>query len=1304
MTQVIQSGLTLLDYGVKWGTGTSGGVRVYEGLSYSYAVLYKMQPNVRTCVDFLARNVAQLGLHTYRRVSGTDRVRLTAKEHQLARIIKQPNPWTTTYRMIESLMGDLGIYWNAYWLKVLVGDVITLIRIPPGIVTPVGTGNSPSGYKVGYDDGERTYDADVVMHFRGYNPEDARMGLSPLETLRRVLAEEQAMGDYREYFWQNAARMGGIIERPKDAPKWSEDLRKRFVAELQAVHAGAANSGKTMLLEDGMSWKQQTFSAQESEYLAGRKLTREECARQYHIPLPMVGILDHATFCLPAHVLIYAADGPRPIAEVKADDLIWSHDGERFVIKRVIRSGQTGIDFLIRIKTQNRTIETNATHPFLVRRLVRVAGEADPDADRKTRAGQSRWHYEARHVYVPAGELKRGDVLVVLNELPVVGDNAQSIRRMEFYGLYLGDGNMMSNRGKHHGIAISRADDAPYMDYYRDVMTSEFVSFGSSGNGNTREGVPTQPVHLIEGDRQTRFVSVRVAEEFEALGLSGTAHTKRVPGWVFQASREARLAFLRGYLDADGSVDKRGKISYSSCSKDLIEDIRHLCMSLGIAVNNAYHCVRSDIKMPNGTTCDVDQWAITCSDPKANRQIGTHDPRYAERLASARGFDAKGKDYPFARGRRSEPPIGCIYSKVVAVETLYPQAVYDIEVEDTHNFIAAGVLVHNSNIKEQHKNLYQDCLGPWLRMIEQEIELQLLPDLADKEDVYCEFNIQEKLSGSFEEQAASSMSAVGRPWMTVNEWRARQNLPSLPGGDELTTPLNVTTGISAPDEEPKEESDAQFKGGGKRLDPTRMQLRKRYAEKWADVLGRYWKRQGQTIRSRAGDGNVEAATLWTDKARWRKELAEELFKLGIDTAWAWASYVAAWADVSIAQEPMEAYVNEAAERSAGYLTDATVEDTVKALRAEDPKGALETVFDTLVTVTAVAVGISKVTQMANFGSHEGARQSKLKTKTWQVNSVNPRSDHAALNGATVNLDDIFYQTGQRWPGDPAGGAENNANCFPGNTRVMATDVQAAYRRSYVGDIIRITTRDGHELSATPNHPILTVTGWRQAHLLAEGDYIVGCFGSEDIAAVNPNIEHMNTEISEIFNLVAVDGTSKRIAGVIEQFHGDGQDSEVDIVTPHGQLGDTFDPPIVKPLSKNSLPLPDISLAGLLPDGSLSHLDVAAPSTSKGGMSSVSSESPFGGSQSSVTDALSGAVAPGTDASLQQPSPDGAAAAAEESGDGLLRFAGKISADQIVSVERVAFTGHVYNLQTKSGWYIANNIIAHNCQCSVVFQK
>ena len=121
-----------------------------------------------------------------------------------------------------------------------------------------------------------------------------------------------------------------------------------------------------------------------------------------------------------------------------------------------------------------------------------------------------------------------------------------------------------------------------------------------------------------------------------------------------------------------------------------------------------------------------------------------------------------------------------------------------------------------SNITEQHKMLYQDTLGPWLTMITEEIALQLLPDFELNPDrFYCEFNLREKLTGSFEERADAIQKSVGGPTMTVNEARALDNRPPIEGGDTLIVPLNVTQN-GDPDPIPADQPDdtpAEIPGG-----------------------------------------------------------------------------------------------------------------------------------------------------------------------------------------------------------------------------------------------------------------------------------------------------------------------------------------------------------------------------------------------------------------------------------------------------------------------------------------------------------
>lgn len=49
-------------------------------------------------------------------------------------------------------------------------------------------------------------------------------------------------------------------------------------------------------------------------------------------------------------------------------------------------------------------------------------------------------------------------------------------------------------------------------------------------------------------------------------------------------------------------------------------------------------------------------------------------------------------------------------------------------------------------------------------------------------------------------------------------------------------------------------------------------------------------------------------------------------------------------------------------------------------------------------------------------------------------------------------------------------------------------------------------------------------------------------------------------------------------------------------------------------------------------------------------------------------------------------------------DTLSALSGHVVADCIIEISRRDFADHVYNLQTSTGWYVANNIITHNCRC------
>ncbi|MDP3247910.1 MAG: replicative DNA helicase [Polaromonas sp.] len=68
----------------------------------------------------------------------------------------------------------------------------------------------------------------------------------------------------------------------------------------------------------------------------------------------------------------------------------------------------------------------------------------------------------------------------------------------------------------------------------------------------------------------------------QALGLSGlSSDGKFIPRVYLEADKSARLAVLRGLLDADGWVEKWGSVRFSTSSHQLAKDVQELARSLG---------------------------------------------------------------------------------------------------------------------------------------------------------------------------------------------------------------------------------------------------------------------------------------------------------------------------------------------------------------------------------------------------------------------------------------------------------------------------------------------------------------------------------------------------------------------------------------------------------------------------------------------------------------------------------------------------------------------------------------------------
>lgn len=72
-----------------------------------------------------------------------------------------------------------------------------------------------------------------------------------------------------------------------------------------------------------------------------------------------------------------------------------------------------------------------------------------------------------------------------------------------------------------------------------------------------------------------------------------------------------------------------------------------------------------------------------------------------------------------------------------------------------------------------------------------------------------------------------------------------------------------------------------------------------------------------------------------------------------------------------------------------------------------------------------------------------------------------------------------------------------------------------------------------------------------------------------------------------------------------------------------------------------------------------------------------------------------------ESSVNQRGPEATGAYPMPTTGDLATFAGQVGTDCILKLRRRSWSGHVYNLQTETGWFLANGILTHNCRCARV---
>ena len=316
-----------------------------------------------------------------------------------------------------------------------------------------------------------------------------------------------------------------------------------------------------------------------------------------------------------------------------------------------------------------------------------------------------------------------------------------------------------------------------------------------------------------------------------------------------------------------------------------------------------------------------------------------------------------------------------------------------------------------ASAKDNARALYADTLAPLLSMIQQRINKDLAPMVGAPSTEYVEFDLMAKLNGSFEEQAASLQTAVGGPYMTRQEARARMNLPREPDG-ELITPLNVLVGglASPTDTAPKAAPRDLAHAKGCDCPACRSMAarakaaprgRKAYqpptedeADAYHAALVAFYERQRKSVLSAMGaksGAKADGTPTWWDAERWDRELADDLMAAVLSGA----TRAARDALRQLGIDPREYdeartrnFLRAWAESRAAGINAKTLEGLCAAQAGGlDPASVGATpagVFDLAMGARATQQAQTIATQTASWGVMEAGRQCAPAetTKTW----------------------------------------------------------------------------------------------------------------------------------------------------------------------------------------------------------------------------------------------------------------------------------------------------------------------------------
>lgn len=245
--------------------------------------VWESQPSVRKVVSFMASTVAALPWRVYRAEDG-GRERLYDSPAET--LVRRPTRFTSSADLVTGLALDWLLYGSA--CAVLVDEEIVRVPAPLLMLSTDVFGRVNDVATVAGGETVSLSDLPVAL-MHGWDP-DGSGAVAPVRTLRALLAELSEAEGWRRRMWTDVPRVSAQVTRPKDAPRWSDEKRERFL-QAMADFKSSTSGGSIPVMEDGMKLESAPQVQPDlSSASSVRTLTDIEVAGYFGVPPELLGM------------------------------------------------------------------------------------------------------------------------------------------------------------------------------------------------------------------------------------------------------------------------------------------------------------------------------------------------------------------------------------------------------------------------------------------------------------------------------------------------------------------------------------------------------------------------------------------------------------------------------------------------------------------------------------------------------------------------------------------------------------------------------------------------------------------------------------------------------------------------------------------------------------------------------------------------------------------------------------------------------------------------------------------------------